>query len=96
MRTAAEALDQVDVFFYEDIPYSAALSLAEMRRELTDESLAPAMTVDIESVVQDKCDDMWSYRSQTTTAGVTAMLLHASRVGGAAARYAERLWRRAN
>lgn len=96
VRTAAEALDQPDVFFYEDIPYSAGLSLAALNRELTVGSLTPAMTIDIEPVVQDKCDDMWSYRSQTTAAAVAAMLLHASRVGSGVAQYAERLWRRVN
>ena len=96
VRTAAHALDDVDVFFYEDIPYSADLSLTALNRQLADEDLAPAMTIDIESVVRAKCDDMWSYRSQTTKTAVAAMLMHAGRVGAGAARYAERLWRRAN
>jgi LmbE family N-acetylglucosaminyl deacetylase len=96
VRTAAQALDGTDVFFYEDIPYSAGLPLAGLNRQLADQNLAPAMTIDIESVVQDKCDDMWSYRSQTTEAAVAAMLMHAGRVGADAARYAERLWCRAN
>jgi LmbE family N-acetylglucosaminyl deacetylase len=94
VRTAAQALREVDVFLYEDIPYSAGLSLPALKRQLTEEALAPAMTVDIESVVRDKCDDMWSYRSQTTEAAVAAMLLHSGRIGAGAARYAERLWRR--
>jgi LmbE family N-acetylglucosaminyl deacetylase len=96
VRTAAQALDEAVVFFYEDIPYSAGLSLAGLNRQLADENLAPAMTIDIESVVPDKCDDMWIYRSQTTEAAVAAMLLHSGRVGAGSARYAERLWRRAN
>jgi LmbE family N-acetylglucosaminyl deacetylase len=96
VRTAAQALDKADVFFYEDIPYSAGLSLAALNRQLADENLVPAITIDIESVVRDKCDDMWSYRSQTTKAAVAAMLMHSGRVGAGAARYAERLWRRAN
>ena len=96
VRTAAQALDEADVLFYEDIPYSADLSLAALNRQLTDENLTPAMTIDIESVVRDKCYDMWSYRSQTTKEAVAAMLMHAGRVGAGTARYAERLWRRAN
>jgi LmbE family N-acetylglucosaminyl deacetylase len=96
VRSAAQALDEVAVLFYEDIPYSAALSLTALNRLLANESLVPAMTIDIESVVRDKCDDMWSYRSQTTEAAVAAMLMHAGRVGAGVARYAERLWHRAN
>ena len=93
---AARALDEADVFFYEDIPYSADLSVAALNRQLAVENLAPAMTIDIESVLQDKCDDMWIYRSQTTKAAIAAMLMHAGRVGTGAVRYGERLWRRAN
>jgi LmbE family N-acetylglucosaminyl deacetylase len=96
VRTAAEALDHVEVLYYEDVPYSASLPLAELDRQLTAQGLAPAVTVDIEIVLEGKCEDMWGYRSQTGAPTIAEMLLHASRVGAGTARYAERLWRRAN
>lgn len=96
VRAAAEALGQVDVLYYEDVPYSARLPLAVLNRQLTGQGLAPAVTIDIESVLEAKRDDMWGYRSQTSAPTIADMLLHASRVGAGIARYAERLWRRAN
>jgi LmbE family N-acetylglucosaminyl deacetylase len=96
VRTAVDALDQVEVFYYEDVPYSASLSLAELDRQLTAQGLAPTVTADIELVLAGKCEDMWSYRSQTSALTIAEMLLHAGRVGMGTARYAERLWRYIN
>ena len=94
VRTAADALHQADIFYYEDIPYSASLRLYELDKELATQGLAPAGTVDIELVVRNKCEDMWSYRSQTSALTVAEMLQHAGRIGASTGRYAERVWRR--
>ncbi|MEM5331736.1 PIG-L family deacetylase [Paraburkholderia sp. JHI2823] len=96
VRIATDALDRVEVLYYEDVPYSASLPLAELDRQLTAQGLVPALTADIEIVLEGKCEDMWSYLSQTGAWTVAEMLRHASRVGAGNARYAERLWRRAN
>ncbi len=96
VRFAADALDRVQVLYYEDIPYSSSLALAELERRLAAQGLIPAMTTDIESVLESKCEDMWGYRSQTSSSTVIQMLLHAGRVGAGTSRYAERLWRRKN
>lgn len=96
VRTAADALDQDQVLYYEDIPYCAGLPLAEMESQLVAQGLAIAVTVDIENVLAEKCEDMWGYRSQTSTSTIAEMLQHASRIGTSRARYAERLWHRAN
>lgn len=93
VRTAAEALNQMEVLYYEDVPYISSLSVAELDRQLIGQGKTPAMTVDIELVLAGKCEDMWGYRSQTSAATIADMLLHASRIGGRAVRYAERLWR---
>ena len=96
VQTAADALDQVDVLYYEDVPYSASLPLAELDSQLTAQGLTPTLTADIEMVLEGKCEDMWSYRSQTSASTIAEMLLHAGRVGMSTTRYAERLWRRVN
>lgn len=96
VRGAAETLRQVDVLYYEDVPYSASLSMPELERRLLRQGKTPAVTVDIEHQLESKCADMWSYRSQTCSRTVREMLLHAGRVGAGNVRYAERLWRRAN
>lgn len=98
VRIAADALDHVEVLYYEDVPYSSSLPLPELERQLAVEGLTPAMTADIEVVLESKCEDMWGYRSQTSVSTIAEMLLHASRVGTGTgtARYAERLWRRLN
>ncbi|RDU96298.1 PIG-L deacetylase family protein [Trinickia dinghuensis] len=96
VRTAAETLNQTGVLYYEDIPYSAGLSLAELDRKLTCEGLAPVMPVDIGGVLERKCEGMRGYRSQTSATTITEMLLHARRVSAGNANYAERLWRRAH
>lgn len=94
VRRAADSLHHLDVLYYEDLPYSASLPLPELERQLTTQGLTRAMTVDIDSVLQCKCQDMWGYRSQTCASTVAEMLLHAGRVGIGTTRYAERLWRR--
>jgi LmbE family N-acetylglucosaminyl deacetylase len=98
VRVAADTLDHVDVLYYEDTPYSSSLSLPELERQLTVQGLAPAITANIEVVLESKCADMWGYRSQTSASTIAEMLLHAGRVGTGTgtARYAERLWRRLN
>ncbi|MQT26198.1 PIG-L deacetylase family protein [Pseudomonas helleri] len=96
VRVAADALDRVQVLYYEDVPYSANLPLPELERQLAVQGLIPAMTTDIESALESKCEDMWGYRSQTSSTTVVQMLLHARRVGTGTSRYAERLWRREN
>jgi LmbE family N-acetylglucosaminyl deacetylase len=98
VRIAADALDHVEVLYYEDVPYSSSLPLPELERQLAVEGLTPAMTADIEVVLESKCEDMWGYRSQTSASTIAEMLLHAGRVGTGTgtARYAERLWRRLN
>jgi len=96
VRIAADALDHVEILYYEDVPYSSSLPLPELERQLAVQGLTPAMTADIEVVLQSKYEDMWGYRSQTSASTVAGMLLHASRVGADTARYGERLWRRAN
>lgn len=96
VRTAAQALGSASVLYYEDIPYSTSLPLAELDRQLAAQGLVPAVTVDIEMILDGKCEDMWIYRSQTSAPTIAEMLLHASRVGAGTARYAERLWRRVN
>lgn len=96
VRVAADALDRVQILYYEDIPYSSSLSLPELERQLAAQGLIPAMTTDIESALESKCEDMWGYRSQTSRSTVAQMLLHAGRVGTGMTRYAERLWRRVN
>ncbi|MCU1730128.1 MULTISPECIES: PIG-L deacetylase family protein [unclassified Pseudomonas] len=94
VRIAADALHRIEVLYYEDVPYSSSLLLPELERQLTAQDLVPAMTADIEGVLESKCEDMWGYRSQTSESTVSEMLLHAGRVGTGTARYAERLWRR--
>jgi len=96
VRIAADALHHVEVLYYEDVPYSSSLSLHELERQLAVQGLVPAVTVDIEVVLESKYEDMWGYRSQTSASTIAEMLLHAGRVGTDIARYAERLWRRAN
>lgn len=96
VRLAADGLENVDVLYYEDVPYSSELPLHELEQHLADQGLAPAMTADIDAVLERKCEDMWSYCSQTSLSTIAEMLLHARRVGIATgtARYAERLWHR--
>lgn len=96
VRIAADTLDHVEVLYYEDVPYSSSLPLPELERQLAVEGLTPAMTADIDVVLESKCEDMWGYRSQTSVSTIAEMLLHAGRVGTGTARYAERLWRRLN
>ncbi|MBJ7311500.1 PIG-L deacetylase family protein [Rugamonas sp. CCM 8940] len=96
VRLAADALERVEVLYYEDLPYSAGLPLAELDRQLSAQGLVPKVTADIEIVLEGKCADMWGYRSQTSEATIAEMLLHAGRVGKGGARYAERLWCRVN
>ncbi|WP_093421398.1 MULTISPECIES: PIG-L deacetylase family protein [unclassified Pseudomonas] len=96
VRIAADALHHVEVLYYEDVPYSSNLPLPELERQLAVQGLTPAMTADIEVVLESKCEDMWGYRSQTSASTIAEMLLHAGRVGIDTARYAERLWRRVN
>jgi LmbE family N-acetylglucosaminyl deacetylase len=92
VRSAAEALDQIEVLYYEDVPYCASLPLAELDRQLTTHGLAQTVAVDIEMVLEGKCEDMWGYRSQTSASIVADMLLHAGRIAPGAPRYVERLW----
>lgn len=94
VRMAADALDYVEVLYYEDVPYSSGLPLPELERQLSAQGLTPAITVDIDAVLERKCQDMWGYRSQTSVSTIAEMLLHSSRVSSSTARYAERLWRR--
>lgn len=96
VRIAADALHHVEVLYYEDVPYSSSLPLPELERQLAAQGLTPAMTADIEVVLESKCEDMRGYRSQTSASTIAEMLLHAGRVGTGTARYAERLWRRLN
>lgn len=96
VRMAADALHHDEVLYYEDVPYSSNLPLPELERQLVVQGLTPAMTADIEVVLESKYEDMWGYRSQTSASTIAEMLLHASRVGIGTARYAERLWRRVN
>lgn len=96
VRIAADELHHVEVLYYEDVPYSSSLSLLELERQLTAQGLTPALTVDIDVVLESKYEDMLGYRSQTNASTIAGMLLHASRVGTGLARYAERLWRREN
>lgn len=96
VRNAAQGLNQFEVLYYEDIPYSARLPLAELDTHLIGQGLVPAMTIDIESVLEGKCADMWGYRSQTSVLTIAEMLLHACRIGGYKGQYAERLWHHAN
>lgn len=96
VRFAADSLDHVEVLYYEDVPYSSRLPLPELERQLAVQGLTPAMTADIEVVLESKCEGMWGYRSQTSASTIAEMLLHAGRVGAGTARYAERLWRRVN
>ncbi|UVH49808.1 PIG-L family deacetylase [Pseudomonas sp. CBSPBW29] len=96
VRVAADALHHIEVLYYEDVPYSSSFPLLELERQLTVQGLVPAMTADIDVVVQRKCEDMWGYRSQTSASTVSEMLLHAGRVSTATEQYAERLWRRLN
>lgn len=99
VRDAACALEDstagFDLLFYEDVPYSATLGLADIERRLIADGLMPAATVSIDAVLDAKVDDMWAYRSQTSAPTVAQMLLHAGRVAGDTGGYAERLWRRA-
>lgn len=94
VRIAADMLEDVDVLYYEDLPYSSKLSLSEIERQLSNQCLTPAMTIDITSALQGKCEDMRGYRSQTSESTITEMLLHAARIGAGSGIYAERLWRR--
>ena len=94
VRVAADARARVQVLYYEDVRYSSSLPLPELERQLAAQGLIPAMTTDIEGVLDSKCEDMWGYRSQTSSSTVAQMLLHAGRVGTGISRYAERLWRR--
>jgi hypothetical protein len=96
VRVAADALHHIEVLYYEDVPYSSSLPLLELERQLTVQGLVPAMTADIDVVLQRKCEDMWGYRSQTSASTVSEMLLHAGRVSTATERHAERLWCRVN
>jgi LmbE family N-acetylglucosaminyl deacetylase len=93
VRRAAAALAGVEVLYYEDVPYSATLSLAALERELGAAGLVPAVAIDIDAVYAAKCDDMWLYRSQTSAPTIAEMRLHAQRLGTGAARHVERLWR---
>lgn len=93
VRAAAEAWGRADIFYYEDIPYSAYLTLGEIQRELGAQGLEPAMSIDIDAAMEEKCGDMWSYRTQTSAPTVAEMRLHAARLSMGAARYVERLWR---
>lgn len=93
VQRAAAALHDVEVLYYEDVPYSATLSLQALERELAGAGLVPAMTVDIDADLAAKCDDMWLYRSQTSAPTIAEMRLHAQRLGSATARHGERLWR---
>ena len=94
VRIAADGLHHVEVLYYEDIPYSSSLPLPELERQLAVQGLTPAITADIEVVLESKYEDMWGYCSQTSASTIAEMLLHAGRVGIGTARYAERLWRR--
>jgi hypothetical protein len=96
VRIAADMLHHVEVLYYEDVPYSSNLLLSELERQLAVQGLTPAVTADIEIVLESKYEDMWGYSSQTSASTISEMLLHAGRVGIGTARYAERLWRRVN
>jgi len=96
VRMAADAIGEVHVLYYEDVPYSSQLSLCDLERTLVAEKMAPAMTVSIDGVIDSKCDAMWNYSSQTNQCVIAKMLLHAARVGGEEVQYAERVWRRIN
>lgn len=96
VRIAADELHHVEVLYYEDVPYSSSLPLLELERQLTAQGLTPALTIEIDVVLESKYEDMLGYRSQTSASTIAEMLLHASRVGTGTARYAERLWRRVN
>lgn len=94
VRVAADALRHSEVFYYEDVPYCSSLPLPELEKQLFVQGLTPALAVDIEVVLESKCEDMWGYRSQTSASTISEMLLHAGRVGVGTTQYAERLWRR--
>ncbi|MES2868605.1 MAG: PIG-L family deacetylase [Pseudomonadota bacterium] len=96
VRIAADALHHVEVLYYEDVPYSSRLPLPVLERQLAAQGLTPALTANIEAVLESKYEDMWGYRSQTTASTIAEMLLHAGRVGIGTGQYAERLWQRVN
>lgn len=96
VRQAVDDLHDVEVLYYEDIPYSSKLSLSKLETLLSGQGLMPALTADIESVLKRKCADMWSYRTQTTLSTINGMLVHSARVGANIGRYAERIWCRQN
>jgi hypothetical protein len=90
---AVRAIPGVETLYYEDIPYSADRSLAELDRALASQGLRPELFVDIGDVIGHKADAMWDYRSQVCAAAVTEMIFHARRIAGGAVSHAERLWR---
>jgi LmbE family N-acetylglucosaminyl deacetylase len=92
VRCAAERLRDVKILYYEDVPYGALQNLQTLEEQLCLQGLEPAVVVDIGSVLSVKCEDMWSYCSQTRASDVEQMLNHARRIGPGVDRYAERLW----
>lgn len=94
VRLAVDGVDNVEVFYYEDIPYCSSLPLSTIEMQLGYQGLTPAGIFDIKMVLESKCEGMWIYRTQTDIYTIAQMLSHAARLGANIGKgeYAERLW----
>lgn len=87
------AADGASILFYEDIPYAAWSSLAEIDARASAAGLRAEVTLAIDGVLAAKVRGMWRYASQTSAVTIEEMMMHAARVAPPGAAYGERLWR---